>query len=114
MKKMLLALDGNDVAPRFDFAMELSIVSLDRDGNPSERKDLVLERPSAEGLCRVITSENVDTVLCGGIEKDHIQYLGWKNITVIHSVIGPSEVALNRLQTGTLKSGDMVFEKWKA
>ncbi len=113
MKKVLLVLEGNDVAPRFDFSMELSIVSLDKDGKPAGRKDLVLARPSAEGLCRVITSENVHTVLCGGIEKDYLQYLGWKNVVVIHSVVGPAEVALSRLRTGALRSGDILFEKRK-
>ena len=71
MRKVLLVLDGNDIAPRFDLALELLIVSLGNDAKPVERRDIVLARPSAEALCRTVTSENVQTVICGGIEKKY-------------------------------------------
>jgi len=113
MKKVLLVLDGNDIAPRFDLAMEVSIVSLEKDGKTAERRDMVLARPSAEALCRMVVSENVHAVICGGIEKDYIQYLGWKNMTVIHSVLGPAEIALSRFRAGALKPRDILFENRK-
>ncbi len=114
MKKVLLALDGNDIAPRFDLAPEVLIVSFGRDGAPEEEKSVVLPRASAEMLCHVATSENVDTVVCGGIEEEYLQYLGWKKIDVIHSVMGSSETAIMHLRDGTLKSGDILFENRKA
>ncbi len=113
MKKVLLVLEGNDIASRFDLAMELLIVSPGRDGKPAERRDVVLARPSAEALCRVATSENVHTVICGGIEKDYLEYLGWKNVEVIHSIIGSGEAVLSRFRKGALKSGDIIFERRK-
>ena len=114
MRKVLLVLDGKDIAPRFDLALELLIVSLGNDGKPVESRDIVLASPSAEALCSTLTSENVQTVICGGIEKDHLQYLVWKNVEVIHSVIGSSEVAVSRYRKGALKSGDLLSEKRKA
>ncbi len=114
MKKVLLLLDGNDIAPRFDLAQELLIVSLTRDGKPAESKDLVLARPSAEALCRVVASENINTVICGGIGKDYLEYLDWKNVEVIDSVIGPAKAVLRRFRKGSLKPGDILFEKRKA
>ena len=114
MRKVLLVLDGNDIAPRFDLALELLIVSFGNDGKPAERRDMVLARPSAEELCRTVTSENVQTVICGGIEKEYLQYFGWKDVEVIHSVIGPAEVAVSRYRKGALKSGDLLSERRKA
>ncbi len=114
MRKVLLVLDGNDVAPRFDLALELSIVSVDDDGKPVERRDISLARPSAEAFCGTVTSENVQTVICGGIEKEYLQYLGWKNVEVIHSVIGSAKVAISRYRKGALKSGDLLSERRKA
>jgi hypothetical protein len=114
MKKVLIVLDGNDIAPRFDLTLELLIVSIDKDGKPSEKRDILLARPSAEALCRMVTAENVHTVICGGIEKQHLQYLGWKNVKVIHSVIGPAEVALSRFRKGALKCGDILLKERKA
>ncbi len=114
MRKVLLVLDGNDVAPRFDLAMELSIVSLGDDGKPAKRRDILLARPSAEAFCGTVTSENVQMVICGGIEKEYLRYLGWKNVEVIHSVIGSAEVAISRYRKGALKSGDLLSERRKA
>jgi hypothetical protein len=114
MKKVLIVLEGNDIAPRFDLTLELLIVSLGKDGKPAEKRDVVLARPSAEALCRVVAAENVHTVICGGIEKEYLQYLGWKNVEVIHSVIGPAEVALSRFRKEALKSGDILLKERKA
>ena len=113
MKKVLLVLDGNDIAPRFDLAMEVAVVCLDGDEKPAQKKDIVLARPSSEALCELVASENVHAVICGGIEKDYIQYLAWKDVSVVHSVMGPAGIALSRFQTGTLNSGDILFEKRK-
>src|SRR5208282_981334 len=114
MKKVLIVLDGNDIAPRFDLTLELLIVSLGKDGKPAVKSDVVRARPSAEALCGVATAENVHTVICGGIEKEYLRYLGWKNVEVIHSVIGSAKVALSRFRKGALKSGDILLKERKA
>ena len=46
MKKLLVVLDGNDIAPRFDLSLELLIVSLGKGGKPVVKRDVVLARPS--------------------------------------------------------------------
>jgi predicted Fe-Mo cluster-binding NifX family protein len=114
MKKILLALYGNDIAPRFDLAPEVLVVSLDDTGESREKKNVVLPRPSAEMLCHVAAAENIDTVICGGIEDEFLQYLGWKKVDVIHSVIGSAESVLKRYQEGVLRSGDILFDNRKA
>jgi hypothetical protein len=114
MKKVLIVLDGNDIAARFDLSLELLIVSLGKGRKPARKRDLVLARPSVEDLCRVVSAENVHAVICGGIEKEYLQYLEWKDVEVIHSVIGPAEVALRRFRKGSLKSWDILLKERKA
>jgi predicted Fe-Mo cluster-binding NifX family protein len=114
MKKVLFALYGNDIAPRFDLAPEVLILSLGGDPKLDETKTVVLPRPSAEMVCHLATSENVQIVICGGIEEEYLQYFRWKRIEVIHSVIGLAESAIERFRKGALRSGDILFEKRKA
>ncbi|MEM5787984.1 MAG: NifB/NifX family molybdenum-iron cluster-binding protein [Syntrophobacteraceae bacterium] len=111
MKKILLTLEGNDIAPRFDLAPEVLIVSIDREGRVHKEENVVLARPSAEIVCHVAAAENIGTLICGGIEEEFLQYLKWKKVSVIHSVIGTAESALGHFLGGTLKSGDILVKK---
>ncbi len=106
--KVLIPLHENDVAPRFDLATEVLIVTGDGKAGSREKKTMVLPRASAEQLCHFIITEGIQTVICNGIEDDYYQYLTWKRIEVIDSVIGSSESALLRLINGTLKAGDIL------
>ena len=72
------------------------------------KKMVVLPSASAEKLCQLIIAEGVQTVICSGIEDDYFQYLTWKKITVLDSVIGSSQQALDRFVAGTLKAGDVL------
>ncbi|MCE5333574.1 MAG: hypothetical protein LLG06_03195 [Desulfobacteraceae bacterium] len=114
MKRALLTLDGYDIAPRFDLAPEVMIVGIARGEKSEDVKTVVLPRPSAEMLCRVIMAENIQTVVCGGIEEEYLEYLNWKRVETIHSIIGPAETVLERLKEGKLRSGEILVEKRKA
>jgi predicted Fe-Mo cluster-binding NifX family protein len=106
--KILIPLYENDVAPRFDLATEALIVTdLDQPGS-IRKKMVVLPRASAEKLCQLIITEGVQAVICSGIEEDYYQYLTWKRIEVVDSVIGSSQLALDRFIAGKLKSGDIL------
>jgi len=37
MGKVIIVVDGNEIAPRFDLALELLIVSLGKGGKPAEK-----------------------------------------------------------------------------
>lgn len=113
-RKILITLFGNDVAPRFDLATELFIAVVSKNGRLDDEKTMVLAQPSAEKLCHMIITEDVSTVICGGIEEEYYQYLKWKRIEVIDSVIGPLEKALERFCKGELKPGDVLFEPKKS
>jgi len=108
-QNVLIPLYGKEVAPRFDLAPEALIVSLDEKGNQRERI-VMLPQASAEKLCHLILTENVDTVICGGIEDEYYQYLIWKKVNVLDSVIGPYDIVLKRFANGLLKFGDIYTE----
>ena len=110
-KKILITIRRDDVAPRFDLTSEVLIVSLDADGCVIGRKNLVMPSVSAEDLCHLILSEGVDMVICGGIENEYYQYLKWKKVRVIDSVIGPCERALELAKKGKLDDGAVLFNR---
>ena len=113
LRRVLLTLYGNDIAPRFDLATEVMIVTFGPQGGREEEKTVVLPRPSAEALCHMIVTEGIHVVVCGGIEEEYLKYLAWKKISVLHSVLGPSETVLARYEQGRLRSGDILFSKRK-
>lgn len=108
-RKVLIALYGNDVAPRFDLATEVLIAVVASDGSLSDEKTVVLPHSSAEQLCHMSLTEEVQVVICGGIEDEYYQYLTWKKVQVLDSVIGPYEPVLARFRKGGLQSGDILF-----
>jgi hypothetical protein len=108
--KTLICLYGNDIAPRFDLTTEVLIVSYGADGAIEEERTLVLPQASPEKLCHMILTEDVRTVICGGIEEEYHQYLTWKRVNVVDSVIGSCSRVLERLVTGTLKAGEILWK----
>ncbi len=114
MKKILATLHGNDIAPRFDLAPEALIVSVSPNRELVDSKTVVLPRPSAETLCRLAASENVQTVISGGIEEEYLRYFAWKRIEVIDSIIGSAECAVENVRKGNLKPGDILVERRRA
>ena len=107
-RKILIPLYDNEVAPRFDLATEVMIASVTGKAGPKDKRVVVLPRASADQLCHLIITEGVRTVICSGIEEDYYQYLTWKRIEVIDSIVGSSESALLRYLKGKLKPGDIL------
>ena len=106
--KILIPINENDVAPRFDMATEALIVTGLNQAGATHKKMVVLPSASAEKLCQLIITERVQVVICSAIEEDYFQYLTWKKIKVLDSVIGSSQKALERFIAGKLTPGDVV------
>jgi predicted Fe-Mo cluster-binding NifX family protein len=109
--RVLIPLMGDDIAPRFDFAPEAVIASMEPTGSVSVEKSIVLSHASAEALCRLIMTEKVDMVVCCAIEEEYYQYLIWKKIKVVDSVAGPYTKVLERLERGEISSGDILLDR---
>ena len=108
-QKIIIPIYGNDVAPRFDLATEVVITELDDSRENRQEKTVVLSQSSAEQLCHLILTEAVSVVICSGIEEEYYQYLTWKRVQVIDSVIGSWRLALERFFKKSLESGDILL-----
>ena len=111
MKRVLVTVHENDVAPRFDLATEVVIATLAHDTPLDENKTLVLAHASAEDMCQLVLDEGVEAVICGGIEEEFYDYLTWKEVRVVDSVAGKWKGALEALRAATLQSGDVLFPR---
>ena len=109
--KALVTILEKDIAPRFDLATEVLVSSADANQKAEKNRAIVLARESEEDLCRLILDEEIEVVICGGIEQDILDYLKWKNVRVLDSVMGPWKRALKRFREGKLASGAMLFDR---
>jgi len=110
--KVLMPLLGENIAPRFDLAVEVLIADADATGALiGEPRIVLLPGPSADALCALILKEGVGLVVCGAIEESHFQYLLWKKIKVADRVIGPWQQALGRALANRLKAGEIFRQK---
>jgi len=104
-EKLLITIWRDQVAPRFDFTSEVLVASVDSTGEVLHSKTVVLPNVSAEDLCHMILTEGITTLICGGIEEEYFQYLTWKKVKVIDSVIGPYDQALEFARGDRLEPG---------
>ncbi len=103
--KIMITIRGDFVAPRFDLSSEV-IVATCYDGQLLEEPhSIIISNVTAEKICDLALKENVSTVICGGIEEQHFQFLNWKKITIFDSVIGPYIEILQLSMNDTLESG---------
>jgi len=103
--KTLVTLDLDHVAPRFDLAAEVWIGQVDDAEQTRNTKTLVLSCASADELCKLVLTEKVTVVVCGAIENKYFEYLQWKGVTVIDSVVGPLTAIIKALGQGDLAPG---------
>lgn len=111
MKKALITVCRDEIAPRFDMSSEVLLVTLpdaEYATAPCEQKNLLLAHSSGEELCDLICRMDVNILVCGAIEEDYYHYLRWKRVELICDVAGPAQAVLARLAKGTLHNGDVV------
>jgi predicted Fe-Mo cluster-binding NifX family protein len=104
-EKLLITIWRDQVAPRFDLTSEVLVATVDSTGEVLHSKTVVLPNVSAENLCHMILTEGITTVICGGIEEEYFQYLTWKKVKVIDSVIGTYDRALEFAKGDRLEPG---------
>ena len=112
MEKVLIPIMDNDLAPRFDLAADVLVVSITRETSAMgriEEKVTILDAPSAEAMCRLAVAESVQTVICAGIEKEFFDFLEWKGIRVIDDICGPIDAILEAFLGGHLSAGQSYY-----
>lgn len=104
MRKILIPIQGDFVAPRFDLATEL-ILAFEKNGSLLEAPhNILMEKASDEELCQRIISETITDLICGGIEETHYNFLLWKKIAIFDGVIADWQTALDKAVNKTLKA----------
>ncbi len=106
--KVLLTLQDNFIAPRFDLATEIIIADIAQNHLAGPSRTIILPRKNAEELCDLIVKEGIGCVVCGGIEDNFHNFFVWKKIRVIDNVIGSAMDALEKVMNGTLESGSVL------
>ena len=109
--KITITVHQNHIAPRFDLTTEVLIILISNNLVVEEKKSIVLPRSSADDLCHHLLSENINTLICGGIEDEYYQFLKWKKIDIFDSVVGEWEVAFKNWRKNTLTSGDILLPR---
>ncbi len=104
MSKLMIPIQGDFVAPRFDLATEIILASFDSGGLTEDYKRIIMEKPSDEELCHMVVDLHISHVVCGGIEEMYYNFLVWKNVVVIDAVIGHWREAMKKVMDETLES----------
>ncbi|ADW16675.1 hypothetical protein Despr_0495 [Desulfobulbus propionicus DSM 2032] len=106
--KILITVQDNNVAPRFDQATEVIIAEHDGQKLMAEPRTIILPHKSADELSDLIIKEGVQCVICGGIEETFYRFFNWKKITVIDGVIGSHGEAMQMAFVGSLRPGQIL------
>lgn len=111
MRKLLIPIQGDYVAPRFDLATEILIVRFENHVLVGEPKTIIMERSTEEGLCQMAVEENITDLVCGGIEELHYNFLVWKKVNVLDGVIGDWQTVIHKSIAGTLAQGEILINR---
>lgn len=96
MRKLMLPVQGDFVAQRFDLATEIIIVHFEDGETVGEIKTIIMEKPSDEELCQMVVESNITDVVCGGIEELHYNFLVWKKVKIVDAIIADWRSALEK------------------
>lgn len=102
--KIAIPLFGNRVSPRFDYSPELWIIEV-KNGEVVKQEKLPTANLSLTKRLDQIISNEVDKVICGGVDGFSLHQLGNKGVEVVHDVIGEAKVAFDLFMRGRLRSG---------
>ncbi|MCP3921481.1 MAG: hypothetical protein GY714_02735 [Desulfobacterales bacterium] len=111
IKRIIIPLCDDEVAPRFDLATEVMIAIISGKNTIEEKKNVVLPRSSPEDLCHRILAENISVLICGAIEDEYYQFLKWKKLSIFDNVSGKCDVAFERYLNDSLKNCDLLSER---
>lgn len=111
MRKLMLPIQGDFVAQRFDLATEIIIVRFENGTIAGEPKTIIMEKPSDEELCQMVVESNITDVVCGGIEELHYNFLVWKKVKIIDGIIGDWQTALAWTVAGKLAPRTVIPSK---
>jgi predicted Fe-Mo cluster-binding NifX family protein len=102
--RVLLALNGTRVAPRFAFATEFLLVDF-TSKQEIDRRKMSFDTATPDGVAEQVAREGVDLLLTGGINVEYQREFRLRNIGVIWGLIGEAEDVLATYLRGKLFAG---------
>ncbi|BCS87788.1 dinitrogenase iron-molybdenum cofactor biosynthesis protein [Pseudodesulfovibrio sediminis] len=112
MEKILIPILDNNIAPRFDLSADVLIVSISLETSTTgkiKEKVMLLDNPSAESMYRLIMSENIQTIICAGIEKEIYDFLKRKGFGIIDNICGPVDAVIDAYIIGNIDSNQSFY-----
>ncbi|WDP92928.1 MAG: hypothetical protein HUN04_25665 [Desulfobacter sp.] len=106
--KIAIPVHGDDIIPRFDLATEVVILQTTDRSTVTNKQIIVLPQSSADELCRLLLSENINTLICGAVEGEYYEFLEWKKMKIFDAVVGDWQQAFERWQNRALSPGDIL------
>lgn len=106
--KVLITVQDNNIAPRFDQTTEVIIAEYDNLQMKGAPRTIILPHKSAEDLSDLIVKEGIQCLICGGIEDNFYRFFIWKKIAVFDGIIGSHSEALQLAVSGSLQPGQVL------
>ena len=106
MIKVAIPLFGLEVAPRFSFAGEVLVATVEGDGVRS-RQRFAMEGLSWHERIRLLAGQGVTLILAGGFNRRLLPMAKGSGIEVIWGLGGEAETLLGQLCRGELAPKDM-------
>ena len=96
MRKILLLIEQEWIAPRFDLCQEILIAQVHQGELVEPPRNILLGKSTAEKLFDFILKENCSELICGAIQESHYSFLQWKKIAVADFVVGQWQQILDQ------------------
>ena len=107
MVKIAVPLFGRRVSPRFDCAGNFLYAAVEN-GEIVERRNLSAAGWNRRVRVKKLRELGVDTLICGGVDKQSARLLVFYGIRMYTWVTGMAEDALRSFLRGELESGTMI------
>lgn len=107
--KIAIPVFQTKISPRFDQTQEFVLLEIEND-NIIARKTLTTQGWSVLDKMKYLVDLGVNTLICGGIDRASLQYLGFKGIKIYSWVTGEVEDAVSCFLSHRMKPGIILGE----
>lgn len=108
--KLAIPVFGTKISPRFDQAQEFALLQTGDAGVTAREQITAKQWPVYEKMKQLVTLE-IDTLICGGIDRASLQYLTFNGIEIYSWVTGEVDDAVACYLNNNMKPGIIVGEK---
>ena len=108
--KIAIPVFHTKVSPRFDTTQGFILLEIEK-RNVMEREQLTTKGLTPSAKIKQLIQLGVDTLICGGIDRESMQHLNHKGVTVYSWVTGEIDDAISCFLQNGLESGVILGSK---